>query len=85
MVIVRNQQKRFSDFRLAKKYAEQNAKLKLKLKEVKNNYASMLEKNKKKGEEFIKQSENSKAGMILKSIEKYFLNQMITVSFRTVS
>ncbi|CTQ87095.1 HALZ domain-containing protein [Caenorhabditis elegans] len=46
---------------LAKKYAEQNAKLKLKLKEVKNNYASMLEKNKKKGEEFIKQSENSKA------------------------
>ncbi|EGT30334.1 hypothetical protein CAEBREN_00233 [Caenorhabditis brenneri] len=46
---------------LAKKYAEQNAKLKEKLKEVRSNYASMLEKNKKKGEEFVKQSENSKA------------------------
>lgn len=51
-----------SFFRLAKKYAEQNAKLKQRLKEVKSNYVSLLEKNRKKGEEFVKQNENSKAG-----------------------
>ncbi|EFO89851.1 hypothetical protein CRE_07330 [Caenorhabditis remanei] len=53
---------------LAKKYAEQNALLKQKLKEVRTNYVSMVEKNKKKGEEFVKQSENSKA-VVEKTVE----------------
>ncbi|CAI2356636.1 unnamed protein product [Caenorhabditis sp. 36 PRJEB53466] len=46
---------------LAKKYAEQNALLKKRLKEVKENYVAMMEKTKKKGEEFVRQNENSKA------------------------
>uniref|UniRef100_A0A8R1HVQ1 Uncharacterized protein n=1 Tax=Caenorhabditis japonica TaxID=281687 RepID=A0A8R1HVQ1_CAEJA len=53
---------------LAKKYADQNAKLKQRLKEVKSNYVNMLEKNKKKVEEIVKQRENSKA-VVEKTVE----------------
>ncbi|CAP23304.2 Protein CBG02179 [Caenorhabditis briggsae] len=57
---------------LAKKYAEQNEKLKQKLKEMKANYVSIVEKNKKKGEEFAKQmvEKTEEISIALDSLQK---------------